>query len=216
VQDVFITGIKVRKGCLFVTTERAEQFEMDLRSGRVRALTRLGPRVDVPAAAEGQGPGQKESRMDPIVEDAKKSLAWIASALSSSGYVADFTPASLWEIDRFFDEQTQGGIAKPGRLLCSNLGSRLFAIGAYIGEVIRRARGGVWIGDENDPEAEINIEVRLPDGAILWPAGDEAIQERCRGWNRSLRFGDGTIGGTPTCPGRAAIAMAGPGAGERQ
>lgn len=117
VQDVFITRIKVKRGRLFVTTERAEEFEMDLRSGSVRARTRLGPRIEVPPAAQVQVAGQKESRMDSVVEDAKKSLTWIAGALSSSGYVADFTPASLWEIDRFFDEQTQGGNAKPGGLL---------------------------------------------------------------------------------------------------
>ena len=159
VQDVFIARIKLSRGHLLVTTERAEEFEMDLPSGRVRALTRLGPGIEVAAA-------EAESR---VVEDAKKSLAWVASALSSSGYVADFTPASLWEIDRFFDEQTQDGNAKPGGLLSEQLGSRLFAIGAYIGEVIRRGRGGEWIGDDNDPNAEINVEVRLADGTTFWP-----------------------------------------------
>ena len=54
----------------------------------------------------------------------------------SSGYIADFTPAGLWQIDRFFDEQTQGGTAKLGGLLSQDLSSRLFAVGAYIGEVI--------------------------------------------------------------------------------
>lgn len=107
-------------------------------------------------------------RMGTVIEDAAKASEWIATALSSSGYVADFTPASLWHIDRFFDEQVQGGMAKPGGLLSQDLGPRLFAVGAYIGEVIRRERGGEWVADDNAP-AEINISVRLADGTICWP-----------------------------------------------
>src|SRR5262245_25113711 len=108
-------------------------------------------------------------RMGTVIEDASKASAWIATALSSSGYIADFSPASLWQIDRFFDEQAQGGTAKPGGLLSQDLGSRLFAVGAYIGEVIRREHGGEWVADDNAPQAEINISVRLPDGTICWP-----------------------------------------------
>jgi outer membrane protein assembly factor BamB len=46
-QDVFIIEIKLVHGRLLVKTERSEEFEMDLASGRVRALTPLGPRVEV-------------------------------------------------------------------------------------------------------------------------------------------------------------------------
>jgi hypothetical protein len=38
-----------------------------------------------------------------------------------------------------------------------------------VGEVIIRNLGGEWQGDDNDPEAEINIAVRFPNGAICWP-----------------------------------------------
>jgi hypothetical protein len=107
--------------------------------------------------------------MGTVIEDAARASEWIATALSSSGYVADFTPASLWHIDRFFDEQAQGGMAKPGGLLSQDLGSRLFAVGAYIGEIIRRERGGEWVADDNAPQSEISISVRLADGTICWP-----------------------------------------------
>ena len=43
---------------------------------------------------------------------------WIATALRSSGYNADFTLESLKEIDRFFDEQING-------LLVENRGNKL-------------------------------------------------------------------------------------------
>jgi hypothetical protein len=52
VQDVFITEIRVRGGRLLVKNERSEEFEMDLASGRVRALTPLGPNTVVPAEGE--------------------------------------------------------------------------------------------------------------------------------------------------------------------
>jgi hypothetical protein len=107
--------------------------------------------------------------MGTVIEDATNASTWIATALSSSGYVADFSAASLWQIDRFFDDQVQGGTARPGGLLSQDLGSRLFAIGAYIGEVIRRERGGEWVADDNDPQAEINVAVRLTDGTMFWP-----------------------------------------------
>jgi hypothetical protein len=75
----------------------------------------------------------------------------------------------LWEVDRFFDEHAPNGAAKPGGLLSENLGARIFAVGAYIGEVVRRKQGGDWVGDDKDPEVEINIELHLPDGKCCWP-----------------------------------------------
>lgn len=104
-----------------------------------------------------------------ITDDAAEAAEWIATALTSSGYQADFSPPSLWEIDRFFEEHSSEGEARSGGLLSEDLGSRLFALGAYTGEVIRRDLGGVWAGDDDDPEAEINIELRLPDGSVVWP-----------------------------------------------
>jgi hypothetical protein len=104
-----------------------------------------------------------------IIDDAIASAKWIANALSQSGYKADFSLQSLKEIDRFFDEQTTDGQPNPGGLLSEQLGARLFAIGAYVGEVIRRQREGSWEVDERDPQAEINIAIRLKTGAVFWP-----------------------------------------------
>jgi len=104
-----------------------------------------------------------------VTDDAVKAAEWVASALTSSGYAADFSPESLWEIDRFFEEQSLGGEARPGGLLSDDLGSRIFALGAYTGEVIRRDLGGEWDADDDDPEAEINLELRVADGGVVWP-----------------------------------------------
>ena len=104
-----------------------------------------------------------------IVRDALASAEQISKALSQSGYKADFSLDSLKQVDRFFEEQAANGQPKPGGLLSQQLGARLFAIGAYVGEVIRRQNGGEWQGDDSDPRAEINIVVRLKSGVMLWP-----------------------------------------------
>ena len=106
--------------------------------------------------------------MGTITEDIHVGADWIAKALSSSGYAADFSPPSLWEIDRFFDDHSRNGEAVPGGLLGNDLGCRLFSIGAYVGEVIRRSVGGEWRGDDSDPQAEINIELVVA-GSTCWP-----------------------------------------------
>lgn len=104
-----------------------------------------------------------------IVTDALSSAEWMSKALISSGYKTDFSLNSLREIDRFFKEQAANGKAKAGGLLAEKLGQRLFGIGAYIGEVIRRNAGGEWNGNDADPKAEINISLKLKGGEVIWP-----------------------------------------------
>lgn len=128
----------------------------------------------VPGLAAEQGPDDRRADTNAmiqpkIVKDALASAEQISRALSQSGYKADFSLDSLRQIDRFFEEQATNGQPKPGGLLSQELGARLFAIGAYVGEVIRRQDGGEWQDDDNDPQAEINLSVRLRTGAILWP-----------------------------------------------
>jgi len=102
-----------------------------------------------------------------LVEDARPSAEWISRALLASGYRADFTPGSLWEIERFFEQNSQDGM--PRNLLAQDCGARLFALGAYVGEVIRRARGGEWQADDRDPLGEVNIALHLAPDDIIWP-----------------------------------------------
>lgn len=104
-----------------------------------------------------------------VITDALQAAAWVANALTISGYRADFSIESLTEIDRFFEEQAPGGVPTAAGLLAEDLGSRIFAIGSYVGETLRRNLGGEWIGDDNDPQAEINISLKLTDGSTIWP-----------------------------------------------
>ncbi|MFF3941505.1 hypothetical protein [Streptomyces phaeofaciens] len=93
---------------------------------------------------------------------------WIARALESSGYRADFTPGSLWDIERFMTEHSAHGTAVAGGLLAVDPGSRLFALGAYLGETVRRGLGGTWEAG-GDPDGRTDVVLRLPDGAVVWP-----------------------------------------------
>jgi len=104
-----------------------------------------------------------------LIADAEDGARWIAGVLSKSGYRADFSVESLRDVDRFFDEQTDAGQARPDGLLSQQLGPRLFSLGAYCGEVIRRESGGTWKSDEQDPQGEINLTLERPDGTAIHP-----------------------------------------------
>lgn len=97
---------------------------------------------------------------------------------TSSGYQADFSLESLRDIDRFFDEHSRNGEAVPAGLLSANLGQRLFALGAYVGEVLLRHYGGRWEADDGDPEGEINLRIVHASGAVLWPV--QRVMKRFR------------------------------------
>src|SRR3954471_301451 len=102
----------------------------------------------------------------------------VAKALTSDGYEADFTPSSLWEIDRFFDEQTRKGAPRRWGLLAKDTSLRLFSLGAYVGEVVRRDLGGAWERDDTEPEGELNLALRLADDSVAWPV--QRVVERMR------------------------------------
>lgn len=107
--------------------------------------------------------------MGTLIEDAQSSADWVANVLAVSGYQADFSIESLKEVDRFFDEHTEDGQAVPGGLLSEDLGSRVFALGSYVGEVLRRQYGGHWRADDDDPQGEITIQMVLDNGTACWP-----------------------------------------------
>lgn len=111
-----------------------------------------------------------------IVEDAATSAEWIASALNSSGYAADFSARSLVEVDRFFDEHVKNGVPKKGGLLAADRGKRLFAAGAYVGEVLRRSLGGEWQPDASDPDGEMGLSLVLANSTTVWPV--ERVMKR--------------------------------------
>jgi hypothetical protein len=103
------------------------------------------------------------------VEVAEQEAARAARGLAADGYRADFTIAGLAEVDRFLDDHAPSGVPAPGGRLAEHTGGRLFAIAAYVGEVVRRELGGTWRhrpGAEADPTA---VEVVLPGGRVIEP-----------------------------------------------
>lgn len=104
-----------------------------------------------------------------VVSDAKAAASWISTALTHAGHRADFSIQSLKEVDRFIADHAPNGQPRPDGLLADQLGSKLFALGAYVGEVVLRAKPGAWEGNDDGPEAEINIAIVLEDGTRAWP-----------------------------------------------
>jgi len=54
---------------------------------------------------------------------------------------------------------SRNGQALPGGLLSEQLGNRIFSVGGYVGEVLRQPKSGTWVGNDADPQTEINIEL---------------------------------------------------------
>jgi hypothetical protein len=110
-----------------------------------------------------------------IYEDIDAAAAAIAGELTLHGYALDFSLESLAEVDRFFDENSaldpEDPDAAAGSLLASRLGHWMFALGAYSGEVLRRAIGGRWHWDglDDDKAASTDTQLVLVDDSIVWP-----------------------------------------------
>jgi hypothetical protein len=119
------------------------------------------------------------------VENALKMADMVAAALESSGYGADFSPESLWELDRFFDEQARKGGPRRWGLLAKDTSLRLFSLGAYLGEVIRREVGGEWEADDEAEHPELALALRLPDDAVVWPV-QQAVKRMRNGAEDAL------------------------------
>jgi hypothetical protein len=111
----------------------------------------------------------RERCMVSLIEDAQAGADWVAAALTASGYRADFSAASLGEVDRFFDKHARAGKPVPGGLLSDQTGYRIFALGGYVGEVLRRGVGGEWQANDLDPRGEVNVTLRLSDGSVIAP-----------------------------------------------
>lgn len=80
-----------------------------------------------------------------------------SSLMREAGYEADFTLASLKEVDRLIEEHSDPGEANlngflaPRHLPKSNRTAvRLLGLGCYVGEVLRQTYGGEWRADSED------------------------------------------------------------------
>lgn len=109
--------------------------------------------------------------MATLLEDIKSQSDWIVRAFASDGYKLDYSFDSIMEIDRFFAANMSNGEPKKGgRFPKKGFGAILFSMGSYIGEtVIHNIPGTEWITDDEDPQAELNVFLRLPNGVECSP-----------------------------------------------
>jgi hypothetical protein len=109
--------------------------------------------------------------MGKLLDDIKSQSEWIVEAFASDGYKLDYTIHSFIQIDLFFKHNMKDGKPKKGgRLPTPGFGPVLFSIGAYVGEtIIKYVPGAIWITDDDDPQGELTVAVKFPDGAELWP-----------------------------------------------
>jgi hypothetical protein len=82
-----------------------------------------------------------------------------AQLLASHGFKGDFAPSSLWDVDRYILDGVPGEGAHE---------EKLRKLGAYVGEVVRRAKGAKWVASPNAPGG---VELELGDGTRCSPHG---------------------------------------------
>lgn len=109
--------------------------------------------------------------MATLKEDIKSQSEWVVKAFAADGFKLDYTIDSIIEVDRFFAANMKNGKPqKGGRLYGRGVGSILFSIGAYVGEtIIRNIKDAEWITDDNDPQGELNVCLKLPNNEEVWP-----------------------------------------------
>lgn len=126
--------------------------------------------------------------MSTLLEDIHQGADWTVRAFAELGRNLDYSLESLKDIDLFFDGQTEKGEVKAGSLLEKNFGYKIFAIGAYVGEtLIRNYPESVWITDDNDPQGEANMSVKLGNGHMVWPG--QKVFKRFKNGNEDGLYG---------------------------
>ena len=101
--------------------------------------------------------------------DLEQAAEWAAAQLNERDYIADFSLQSIHEVDRFFTEFCSEDLPSNQDFFAEDMSFRTFALGAYLGEVLRRATDGEWLTDPTDPLIEVNLEVKLSDESSCLP-----------------------------------------------
>ena len=91
-----------------------------------------------------------------LMEEIPKAEAWLKENMERFGQPLDGTHESFAVLDVFFEEQ-----CKPGGLLAGKvryMKNQLFAVGAYVGQVLVNELGGTWVTDDKAREGEALID----------------------------------------------------------
>ncbi|MFJ4711037.1 hypothetical protein [Streptomyces sp. NPDC088785] len=103
----------------------------------------------------------------PTAADMRRHATAFVARVASSRLPLDTSVASLRVVDFLIDGLRKGA---PGR---DRPDAVLFGLGAYVGEVLVRCAGAVWVDLDADQRAYFGqqVGVRMPDGRVWNPLG---------------------------------------------
>ena len=108
--------------------------------------------------------------MASLKKDIKRSSKWLVRAFAELDKELDFSVKSVEHIETVLSEQFINGQAKESGLFSEGLGGKLFAISAYVGEVIiKNTSATKWVTDDKDPQGEVNIQLLSANGTQMFP-----------------------------------------------
>jgi hypothetical protein len=135
-------------------------------------------------------PAAMSPRGRPVVRANPEELRTVVAALSSEaetiagarGLTLDYSPASVKAVDSLLDECRKD--FPSSRAAATNAKRKLAsAFGAYVGEVVRRARGGEW---QYDSTIDDPASLALQSGAVTIFPIDRTYRRVTRGPSESL------------------------------
>ncbi|MFR9796313.1 hypothetical protein ACL02U_10475 [Streptomyces sp. MS06] len=109
--------------------------------------------------------------------------AFVARATARSRLPLDYSVPSLRVVDHLLDGLRKGGADR------DRAAGALFGLGAYVGEVLVRRAGAVWVDFDVEQRAYFGqrVGVRMPDGRVWNPLGKVANRLACGGPEESLQ-----------------------------
>lgn len=109
--------------------------------------------------------------MASLKKDIKNSSTLLVRTFKIMGKNLDYSVQSVAEIEKIINEDIIDGIPRPKGLFSEHLGFKLFAISAYIGEVvIRNTKATKWVTDDSDVAGELTIHLKSANGAVMFPS----------------------------------------------
>lgn len=124
--------------------------------------------------------------MATLKQDIQKSSLWLVKAFREFNKQLDYSVESVKLVDALIDEQFIDGKPKAGGLFITGYGSKVFAIGCYVGDtIIKNTPAMKWVTDDDDKEGEINVQLLSASGAILFPV-QKAMKRISNGYEDNL------------------------------
>ncbi|MGW4868932.1 hypothetical protein [Streptomyces chartreusis] len=108
---------------------------------------------------DGRGTGTRNMR--------SCATEFVARVTARNRLPLDYSVASLRVVDFLIDGLRKGGTGR------EQVRDTLFGLGAYVGEVLVRRAGAVWVDFDADQRAYFGqaVGVRMPDGRVWNPLG---------------------------------------------